>query len=337
MSVRMNEIEKCYRVLELKPGATLEEVNQAYKDLAFIWHPDRIPKDNPRLIEKAVAKLQEINNARDQLRSIGRKATQNGYSRQPSAQPSPPQRSSEPPKRPYYRETTYDPGFYRQARSTSYQEANPNSKQTKSTSYQEANPNSKQTKSTSYQEANPNSKQTKSTSYQEKKVDPGSKQTKSSSYQEQTVPSSRQAQSAYRDNYTQPPASNGHEVKKPYYSDLSGVDLQGANLKEKDLSGRNLSNADLRGADLSDSFLHKVVLKEADLSGANLFRANLLQADLRGANLQATNLIGADLSGADLSGANLKGAKIGSGDRIMVKLTGANLYGAILPDGSLYD
>ena len=305
MSVRMNEIEKCYRVLELKPGATLEEVNQAYKDLAFIWHPDRIPKDNPRLIEKAVAKLQEINNARDQLRSIGRKATRNGYSRQPSTQPSPPPRRSEPPKRPYYRETTYDPGFYRQARSTSNQEANPNSKQTKSTSNQEANPNSKQTKSTSDQE--------------------------------QTAPSSRQAQSAYRDNYTQPPASNGHEVKKPYYSDLSGVDLQGANLKEKDLSGRNLSNADLRGADLSDSFLHKVVLKEADLSGANLFRANLLQADLRGANLQATNLIGADLSGADLSGANLKGAKIGSGDRIMVKLTGANLYGAILPDGSVYD
>jgi len=45
-------------------------VNQAYKDLAFIWHPDRIPKDNLRLQQKAQEKLKEINQARDQLRSI---------------------------------------------------------------------------------------------------------------------------------------------------------------------------------------------------------------------------------------------------------------------------
>lgn len=65
----MKDLEKWYRVLDLQPGATIEEVNQAYKDLAFIWHPDRIPKDNIRLQQKAQDKLKEINEARDRLRS----------------------------------------------------------------------------------------------------------------------------------------------------------------------------------------------------------------------------------------------------------------------------
>jgi uncharacterized protein YjbI with pentapeptide repeats len=65
----MSELEKCYKVLGLEPGASLEEVNQAYKDLAFIWHPDRIPEDNRRLRQKAEERLKEINHARDQLRS----------------------------------------------------------------------------------------------------------------------------------------------------------------------------------------------------------------------------------------------------------------------------
>ena len=297
----MNEIEKCYRLLDLEPGATLEEVNQAYKDLAFIWHPDRIPKDNPRLIEKAVAKLQAINHARDQLRSLGRKAsTRNGYKRQPPTQPSPPPRRAESPKRPYYRDyrdTTDD--RYRQ-QSTAYRDTTDDRSRQQSTAYRDKTARSRLQAAKHclprHNRVDDHSRQ-RSTAYQEKQPDPGFQQTKN------------------QDKSTQPHSSNGHEVKKPYYSDLSGVDLKGANLKEKDLSGRNLSNADLRGADLSDSFLHKVVLKEADLSGANLFRANMLQADLRGANLQATNLIGADLSGADLSGANLKGAKIGSGDQ----------------------
>jgi curved DNA-binding protein CbpA len=62
--------EQYYKTLGLEPGASLEEVNQAYKDLAFIWHPDRIPKDNQRLLEKSEAKLKEINQARDRLRLI---------------------------------------------------------------------------------------------------------------------------------------------------------------------------------------------------------------------------------------------------------------------------
>src|SRR4028118_82445 len=66
----MNDLDQYYKVLELLPGASREEISQAYKDLAFIWHPDRIPKDNPRLLQKAEQKIKEINQAREQLRSI---------------------------------------------------------------------------------------------------------------------------------------------------------------------------------------------------------------------------------------------------------------------------
>ena len=68
----MNDLDQYYRTLGLEPGASLDEVNQAYKDLAFIWHPDRVPEDNKRLRQKAEDKLKEINQARDQLRSTKR-------------------------------------------------------------------------------------------------------------------------------------------------------------------------------------------------------------------------------------------------------------------------
>jgi curved DNA-binding protein CbpA len=60
----MRDLDHYHKVLGLEPGASLEEINQAYKDLAFIWHPDRVPKDNHRLQQKAQEKLKEINQAR---------------------------------------------------------------------------------------------------------------------------------------------------------------------------------------------------------------------------------------------------------------------------------
>ena len=38
----MKEIERYYRVLGLEVGASLEEINEAYRDLAFIWHLDLV-------------------------------------------------------------------------------------------------------------------------------------------------------------------------------------------------------------------------------------------------------------------------------------------------------
>ena len=55
----MNEMDKYYQILGLNPGASEEEIKQAYKDLVNVWHPDRF-SNNSRLKEKANEKLREI-------------------------------------------------------------------------------------------------------------------------------------------------------------------------------------------------------------------------------------------------------------------------------------
>lgn len=65
----MLEVERCYRILEVEPGACLEEVRQGYLDLIWVWHPDRFA-GNPRLQKKAHCKLQELNEAHERLRSF---------------------------------------------------------------------------------------------------------------------------------------------------------------------------------------------------------------------------------------------------------------------------
>lgn len=60
---------QAYRVLGLAPGATVDEVKTAYRDLAQVWHPDRFP-DNNRLREKAQQNLQRINEAYALLRDL---------------------------------------------------------------------------------------------------------------------------------------------------------------------------------------------------------------------------------------------------------------------------
>jgi curved DNA-binding protein CbpA len=65
----MLDVERYYRILELEPGASPEDVHQGYLDLTWVWHPDRFV-GNPRLQYKAQCKLQELNEAHAQLRSI---------------------------------------------------------------------------------------------------------------------------------------------------------------------------------------------------------------------------------------------------------------------------
>lgn len=64
----MNRSEKHYQTLELTPGASLEEVRQAYRILVKIWHPDRFPVGSP-VHHKAQEKLKEINLAYEKLLS----------------------------------------------------------------------------------------------------------------------------------------------------------------------------------------------------------------------------------------------------------------------------
>jgi len=318
-----------YKVLGLEAGASLEEVNQAYKDLVFIWHPDRLPQENERLIQKSVEKLQQINEARDSLRSYHRK---HGKSKVASQT----QQSTTHPRREYYSQNS---SYQNRERGYGAKAKEPDSRQersARSNSYQSSYSNRGRGRTGDRQTYS----QTRSRQYRDPQVrrpwdyrayyySPNNPNNQSSN--------GRGGHSDFRESAkSYGSGNNQNSHKRPYYKDLRGADLSKSNFKEKDLSGRDLSQANLSYADLSDTFLHKIVLEEANLQGANLKGANLLQANLRGANLKEANLIGADLSGSDLSGANLSGAKVGFNKKIMVKLTAIKLTGATLPDGSIH-
>lgn len=54
------DLYKHLAVIELKPGASLEEIKASYKELVQIWHPDRF-HGNSKLQQRANLKLQQIN------------------------------------------------------------------------------------------------------------------------------------------------------------------------------------------------------------------------------------------------------------------------------------
>jgi len=60
-------ISHCYHVLELKSGASLDQVKKAWRDLVMVWHPDRFP-NNESLQRKAGERLKEINAAYEMLK-----------------------------------------------------------------------------------------------------------------------------------------------------------------------------------------------------------------------------------------------------------------------------
>jgi hypothetical protein len=93
--------------LGLGPDASWDDVNQAYKDMMRVWHPDRFQSDD-RLRKKAEEQSQRINHAMAELRKLGKhglnKATQNKT--KPSTQqtktakrPSPQQARRQPEQR----------------------------------------------------------------------------------------------------------------------------------------------------------------------------------------------------------------------------------------------
>src|SRR5579863_5665173 len=55
----MQDVSSDYAVLEVRPDASWEEIQRAYRDLATVWRPDRFAPDR-RLQERAQQKLQQI-------------------------------------------------------------------------------------------------------------------------------------------------------------------------------------------------------------------------------------------------------------------------------------
>ena len=87
-----------YSVLGLTPGASLEEVKRAYRQLAKKYHPDLHPGD-----AEAARKMQQINAAYEQIQNpnfnnTGSTTRQTGY-----------QQYSEPYRESYQQEADFDP------------------------------------------------------------------------------------------------------------------------------------------------------------------------------------------------------------------------------------
>ncbi len=250
----MRELERYYRILELEPGASLEEVNQAYRDLAFIWHPDRIPQEKDRLQEKARKKLQQINEARDKLRSIKAK-----YQSQPS--------------KPYQPRKTAAPS----SESKTEWPSSPYPYQPKKT----AAPSSS-SKSNSYapyqQKWSPKSSPTPNKAYQPPQQSDLSGQ------------DFRRANLKGRDlsgrnlSYAK---LNGANLSDAFMHKiiLRGADLSNANLFRANLLLADMKEANLQGADLIGADLSGADLRGADLRGARIRSGDRLLVKLIGANL----------------------------------------------------
>ncbi|MEO6740674.1 MAG: J domain-containing protein [Chthoniobacteraceae bacterium] len=66
----MHDLRESYRILDLHPGVSLDEVKRAYREQVKIWHPDRFVSD-PILQEKAQEKLRQANLAYERLTEQG--------------------------------------------------------------------------------------------------------------------------------------------------------------------------------------------------------------------------------------------------------------------------
>lgn len=114
-------------------------------------------------------------------------------------------------------------------------------------------------------------------------------------------------------------------------SDLSNIQLQGANLKKTNLRGANLV-----GSQLQNAILKNAQMQYANLLNANLTDANLTESQLQGANLEMADLKKANLIRSQIQGANLTGADFSSADLTYSQMQGAEFSGTKMIGTNLY-
>ena len=67
LNLRGTSLDEAYKVLEVSPNATDEEVRAAYKRLALKHHPDRVATLGEDIRRAAEEKFQDINNAKERI------------------------------------------------------------------------------------------------------------------------------------------------------------------------------------------------------------------------------------------------------------------------------
>ncbi|TAE53437.1 MAG: J domain-containing protein [Oscillatoriales cyanobacterium] len=132
----MGDINRCYEILEIEPGTSPEEIKRAYRDLAFVWHPDRFAH-NDRLQQKAQQRLTEINQAYDELVLFLSQPPPQAIDKpsQQPPQPSPPEKPPEKPLRRRSAKSARKPGSQRtqsrQKKAASHKISTPNNPKNK--------------------------------------------------------------------------------------------------------------------------------------------------------------------------------------------------------------
>jgi curved DNA-binding protein CbpA len=262
----MSDFERYYRVLGLKPGASLEEINQAYRQLAFQWHPDRLPKDDLTLQAAAQEKLKALNQAREQLRS--RPLHYHGRTERHADRDS-------------------DRGYAkrRQARDDYNQPPRPEPPQA---SAQAAPSRSEQSPAASSKSS---VKQPSNfASWQQPSPPP--------------APKSRRATTDLSGTDWQGADLREQDFsgRNLSHANLSHANLSDAFLHKVNLSHANLAHANLFRANLLQADLRHAKLQGANLIGADLSGADLTGADLQGAKIGFAERLMVKLTGAILTG-----------------------------------
>ena len=67
LSLKGNSLDEAYKVLEVSPSATDDEVRAAYRRLALKHHPDRVATLGEDIRKAAEEKFQAINNAKERI------------------------------------------------------------------------------------------------------------------------------------------------------------------------------------------------------------------------------------------------------------------------------
>jgi uncharacterized protein YjbI with pentapeptide repeats/uncharacterized protein YjdB len=92
-----------------------------------------------------------------------------------------------------------------------------------------------------------------------------------------------------------------------------------------DLSGANINNANITSSNFAGAKLSGSTFTGATITDANFTNASLVGANLSGATIKSTDFTNADLSGATLTGVDASGTIFNNASLANVNLTGANV------------